>query len=222
MKYRSTWLVANNLAVNFGNKSGNVTVQTENNCGLSSIQTLAVNVVPCDNGIVINIPDPPNNGWDPDNPLLNGEEHIFFPEVIASAGGFSYGERVTLSWTIGESVIETVNDERMMLSQGFHQSYYEVIALGGIMEGSSFEVEVYPVPTRDNVNIHISSDSESVNLMVELYDVVGTMLFQENVKSKEFNHQISLNQYPAKMFVLKVIDLQSNYERTFKIIKVKL
>jgi hypothetical protein len=205
------------IIVDFGNKSGFITVQTENDCGLSSIQTLAVDVVPCDNGIVINIPDPSNNN----DPLLDGGKHIFFPEVIASAGGFSYGEVVTLSWTLGESVIETVNDDRMMLTQGFQQSYYEIIALGGVMEGSTFEVEVYPVPTRDNVHIHITSDSEPVNLVVELYDVVGTMLFKENVKSKEFNHQISLNQYPAKMFILKVIDVQNNYERTFKIIKVR-
>ena len=210
------------IVVDFGNKSGYVAVQTENDCGISSIQFLAVDVVVCDNdGIVINIVDPPPNNWGSDDPYLNGDKQAFFPEVIASAGGFSYGEMTTLSWTLGESVIETVNDDRMMLSQGFHQSYYKIVALGGIMEGITFRVEVYPVPTRDNVHIHISSDSEPVNLMVELYDLIGNLVFKENVKSKEYDHQIDLNHYPAKMFILKVIDLQNNIERSFKIIKLR-
>ncbi|MEN8224485.1 MAG: HYR domain-containing protein [Bacteroidota bacterium] len=211
------------ITVDFGNKAGYVRVQTENDCGLSSIQSLAVDVVPCDDdGLVINISDPPNNGMNNNDPVINGSKHIFFPEVIASAGGFNYGEMTTLSWTLGESVIETVSDDRMMLSQGFHQNYYEIIALGGIPDGSTFEVEVYPVPTRDNVHIHITSDSETVNLMVELYDLVGNVVYKENVTSREFNYQINLYQYPANLFVLKVTDNETNYERMFKIIKVKL
>jgi len=211
-----------NIIVNFGNKAGFVSVQTENDCGLSSVQSIEVNVVPCDNGVAIIIEDPTNGGEITDDPVLNGSMHIFFPEVIASAGDFYEGKMTTMSWTIGESVIATVGDERMMLSQGFHQNSYDIIALGGLLDGSTFDVEVYPIPTRDNLHIHISSESEPVNLMVEIYDLVGNIVYKENVKSKEFNHVINLYKYSANLFVMKVTDLDTKYERSFKIIKVKL
>ena len=190
------------IVVDFGNKSGLITVQTENDCGMSSIQTYEVAVEQCDNnGVVIN--NPPNSGGNLDDPLMNGSEHMFFPEVIASTGGFASGKHSTLSWTLGESVIETINDDHMMISQGFHQSYYEIIALGGLNEGSGLEVEVYPVPTKSDVNIHITSDAEQVNLNVELYDLLGNMIYKENVKSHEFNYRIDLSTYPAKVFYSK-------------------
>jgi len=208
---------SSNIVVNFGKKSGDVTVQTENACGLSAIQVLAVTVGGSD-AIVLN----PEDTYDPNDPYSNGSLRAFYPEVIASAGNYASYESVTMSWTLGEPVIKTITDDRSMLTQGFHQSAYEIIALGGIMEGAPFEVEVYPIPTRDNVNIHIRSLNDQVNLMVELHDINGNFVYRENVKSNEFNHEINLYKYPAAIFILTVTDLENNYVRKFKIVKVKL
>ena len=81
-------------------------------------------------------------------------------------------------------------------------------------------MQVYPVPAKDLVNIRIVSESEPVNLMVEIYDLIGNVIFKQNVKSKEFNYQLNLNFYPTNMFILNVIDVQSHQKRFYKIIKI--
>nr|NQU92395.1 hypothetical protein [Bacteroidota bacterium] len=44
-------------------------------------------------------------------------------QVIASAGGFYEGENISLSWTLGEPVIETFEGNGIILTQGFQQPY---------------------------------------------------------------------------------------------------
>jgi hypothetical protein len=44
-------------------------------------------------------------------------------QVIASAGGYYEGENVSVSWTLGEPVIETFEGADIILTQGFQQPY---------------------------------------------------------------------------------------------------
>ncbi len=44
-------------------------------------------------------------------------------EVIATSGGYYEGESLSLSWTVGEPVIETFNSGELILMQGFQQPY---------------------------------------------------------------------------------------------------
>ncbi len=206
-----------NIVVDFGNKSGNITVYTENNCGQSAVKSLPVEVVPCDNnGVAINTGD--ESGGLADNPYLNGSAYAFYPEVIANAGGFSSGRSYTLSWTIGEPVIETRQSEKMKITQGFHQSYYLILPLNNDELEMLFDVKVYPVPTRDLLNIKISTEAEKVDLLLELVDQIGEIVYREEVSTREYNHQLGLGGYPSNMLLLRVTDTQNHQRRLFKII----
>jgi len=44
-------------------------------------------------------------------------------QVVATAGGYYEGENLSLSWTVGEPVIETFNSGELILTQGFQQPY---------------------------------------------------------------------------------------------------
>ncbi len=44
-------------------------------------------------------------------------------QVIASAGGYYEGDNISISWTLGEPVIETFVGEDIILTQGFQQPY---------------------------------------------------------------------------------------------------
>lgn len=44
-------------------------------------------------------------------------------QVVASAGGYYEGENISLSWTVGEPVIETFSGTNVILTQGFQQPY---------------------------------------------------------------------------------------------------
>ncbi|MCF8365211.1 MAG: T9SS type A sorting domain-containing protein [Bacteroidales bacterium] len=44
-------------------------------------------------------------------------------QVVASAGGYFEGDNISLSWTLGEPVIETFSNSNITLTQGFQQTY---------------------------------------------------------------------------------------------------
>lgn len=44
-------------------------------------------------------------------------------EVVATAGGYYEGENLSLSWTVGEPIIETFAGSDLILTQGFQQPY---------------------------------------------------------------------------------------------------
>ena len=44
-------------------------------------------------------------------------------QVIATAGGYYEGENISLSYTVGEPVIETYTNGNVILTQGFQQPY---------------------------------------------------------------------------------------------------
>jgi hypothetical protein len=209
------------IKVNFGSKSGNISVYASNSCGNGGVRQLAV-VVGCKEGELSSLVKPPEGGWIKDpNQLWGNEFNAFFPEVIASSGAYFNEFPASLSWTLGESVIETVKEDRFMLSQGFHQGNYEIVTAGGDDEDYLFRVEVYPNPSRDIVNIRIISLSESVNMVLEMYDLIGNVVYKQNVKSRDIHYQLDLNAYSTQMFILKVVDVINHQQRSFKIIKVK-
>jgi len=57
------------------------------------------------------------------------------PKVIASAGGYFSGGANSLSWTMGETVIPTLQGGSKMLSQGFEQPEVELLNLTAFLEG---------------------------------------------------------------------------------------
>ena len=213
------------ILVKFGNKSGSITVFAGNQCGNSSLQSMTVTALHCKgNQFIAGIEDPPINNWEiePQSMInLTAGIHPFSPEVIASAGDFSVGERANLSWTLGETIIQSIGEDRFSLSQGFQQGFYEVVAINENEEESTFIVEVFPTPARDHVTIQITSLSDSVNLMVELYDLIGTLVYKENVEVKDYQHKFELSEYSTNMFILKVIDPQRQHVESFKIIKLQ-
>jgi len=44
-------------------------------------------------------------------------------EIIATSGGYYEGQSLSMSWTVGEAVIETFNSGELILTQGFQQPY---------------------------------------------------------------------------------------------------
>lgn len=43
------------------------------------------------------------------------------PTVITTAGGYTTGATVSLSWTLGELATETLSNSNLVLTQGFQQ-----------------------------------------------------------------------------------------------------
>jgi hypothetical protein len=83
-------------------------------------------------------------------------------------------------------------------------------SITGISDRSdvSLQVEAYPNPAKDKLNVNIN-EAQNSEFTIQIIDVVGNRVFQEVISAT--HHQINLNQLPKGIYLLQV----SNKERQF-------
>jgi len=141
---------------------------------------------------------------------------IFFKsnaQEIVSAGGDTYtNSNISVSWTIGEPVTETISNTSNILTQGFHQTKLSVI---GIYDISSKDmlISLYPNPTQDFVNLK-TVDYE--NLSFQLFSFNGKLIKTNKLFSK--NTEVKLNNLSAASYFIKILEWDKII-KTYKIIK---
>jgi hypothetical protein len=138
--------------------------------------------------------------------------------VVASAGDYFVTPNLSLSWTLGEAVTETVSNEFMMLSQGFQQG--EKITFTTIKDPLArlFDIKVFPNPTSDVVNISINSEMNDI-LTVQIYSMAGEKVLTEKTSDK--NIQLSLADLAPANYLLSLRKLNGELITTYSINKTK-
>jgi len=139
-------------------------------------------------------------------------------EVITTSGG--YGETTTgsLSWTIGEPVIETVSNSNNSLTQGFQQASYSVTGIKK-SEDLSFQIKVFPNPASDLLNVAFIT-KEKPSVLIELFDLNGKILFDEQVESTHLNKQINFTHYTPGTYFLRIRETSGKLLVTYQIQKI--
>lgn len=141
------------------------------------------------------------------------------PDVISSAGDF-FQPNVngpSLSWTLGETVSETFTDagNNNILTQGFQQSNYDIVAIETFED--NLNISLYPNPTSHFLNLEWEISGSS-DIIIELFDINGKLLinktFIENIAKK----QINISEYPSATYLLKVTK-GDKVVKTYKISK---
>ncbi len=68
-----------------------------------------------------------------------------------------------------------------------------------------YNVRIYPNPADDKLNIDISSDMQQ-NLKLELIDMLGKMLWSENISDNKgvYHGSIDINSYPAGIYFISI------------------
>lgn len=138
------------------------------------------------------------------------------PSVVASSGGYAQGEGVSLSWTLGEMVIETLQNENdgLILTQGFHQTD---IIVTSIYEAKSFDllVNAFPNPVKDQLSVTVQ-DGAAENIRFGLVDLQGTMLLEGKLVGSET--QIDLATFRSGVYFL-TLTVKGEKVKTFRIVK---
>ena len=143
---------------------------------------------------------------------------IFFginaQEIISTCGDYEETISGSISWTIGEPVIETFSNETNILTQGFQQSKLTVT---NITENqfNGIEINAFPNPTNDFILVKTKTNNKT-NMDICLFDLKGNLIFKQKMINKEQN--IKMNNYNSGTYILKITE--NNKEiKTFQIIK---
>lgn len=141
-------------------------------------------------------------------------------QVIASAGGFdvSGDNSISLSWTLGELVIATVESGSgdIVLTQGFQQSKLIIDAIQKNPE-LGVDVTVFPNPTSELININFSAPLDG-ETDIYLNSADGRLVYTSKLLPGDLLKQINLQQYPGGTYILR---LQNGIRiNIYKIIKL--
>jgi hypothetical protein len=135
--------------------------------------------------------------------------------VIASAGGFNINGTLSISWTLGETIIPTFQNGNLILTHGFQQQ----LIITSVEENleNLVKVTVYPNPVSDNLNISFGEplDGEvKVFLINSQGKVVKTDVIEETIVEK----QINLQDLSAGLYYLKLT--KGKLSNVYKVVKL--
>jgi len=123
-------------------------------------------------------------------------------EVITTVGDFYDTGSGSISWTIGEPVIETYYNGINILTQGFQQSKLSVNAINekNIPE---LKIKVFPNPTNDFLSVEVISN-EQKDFEISLFDLNGKLILKQKLTDKK--QTINMQSYIPATYILTVTE----------------
>lgn len=135
--------------------------------------------------------------------------------VIANSGDV-YDDGVNqLSFTIGETVIQTVGSKTSFLTQGFQQSAFIISTVEELMP-FNYQVKAYPNPAGEFVNLE---SDKAFDMQIRVLDLNGREVIQTETREKLT--QLNFGGLPNAAYLLHVSDQSGVLIKTFQIQKVQ-
>lgn len=129
------------------------------------------------------------------------------PEVWASAGDFYKSASMSVTWTMGETVIETYAEpnENLILTQGFNQPTKLLTAIAEHPQNISPIFSVYPNPTSGILRIKLSKPYDR-QVEVSLFNTLGQLIQSESwlPNSAASELEISLENLANGVYFLQI------------------
>jgi hypothetical protein len=148
--------------------------------------------------------------------ILTGFGKITAQEVLTTAGDSYTNANGSVSYTIGEPVIETFTGGNNILTQGFQQTNLLVTSIDEF-PGLDYEISAFPNPAAEFVKLKIGKENIA-GMQYMLYDLNGNLLIKNTLEGTET--EIPFIYLSPAEYILKVSD--NNKEvKSFKIVKTQ-
>lgn len=125
-------------------------------------------------------------------------------QVIANAGSFDTAGDISLSWTLGETITETVSGGTLILTQGFQQPDPEEIDPNAVKEIplEALGIKVFPNPASMEVVIQASKPDE-LPLGVQLFGMSGQLVLTQKLIGP--NTTLNVGDLPDGVYILRFL-----------------
>jgi hypothetical protein len=131
--------------------------------------------------------------------ITSKEQYKNLSVISPASASFEFSNGF-ISWTLGDAIINLKVGESDVLST----------------ENLDFNIEAYPNPTSDKVNITHNSKTKE-NFTVTIYDFNGRTLIKKQLISQE--NEINMQYLPPALYEVKVTNSKNQMVKSFKIIK---
>jgi len=136
-------------------------------------------------------------------------------EVIASAGGYNTSGNLSISWTLGETIIPTFQNGNLVLTHGFQQQ----LIVTAVKENFDIlvNIKVFPNPASDNLNIRFEEPIDG-EVVITLIDSQGRLIKTETVESTTTEKQINLQELGGGVYFLRMT--KGKLVNVYKVVKL--
>jgi hypothetical protein len=138
-------------------------------------------------------------------------------EVIASAGGFNVasGSSISISWTLGETVIPTFSAGGLIITHGFQQKILVTTIEENIL--NPVKVTVFPNPTSEGVTIEFETPTDG-EISLYLLDNQGKMIKTEQIEAATTTKEIKMQDLPSGIYYLRLT--KGRLVNVYKVVKL--
>lgn len=133
--------------------------------------------------------------------------------VIGSAGDHYEDADRKISWTVGETFVETVANSGSILTQGFHQPESALPVSIDEALAEAYGIAVFPNPVMDYLNIKVNSTKP---IRVVLSNALGQDIWQRDINS---SWQVSTATLNKQVYFLHCYTDEGDWIGTYKILR---
>ena len=142
--------------------------------------------------------------------------------VIGSAGFSNQNKNLQLSFTVGETVVNSFNTDALQLSQGFQQPNIEEVTTAIELPAFVHEIVAYPNPVENIINLDIYT-TKSFEFSLEMFDLTGKKQMLPPIGGKtsgQTKYQIDITRFGTGLYHLLIKTKEGVPVKVFKIRKM--
>jgi hypothetical protein len=138
-------------------------------------------------------------------------------EVISSAGGYNVNGGVSISWTLGETIIPTFKsqDGTLILTHGVQQEMI-ITAVEETID-DAVKIKVFPNPADAIVNVQFEAPVDE-EIILDILDSQGKLVKTDLIDSAMTEKQINLQDFPAGIYYLRLT--KGKHSNVYKVVKL--
>lgn len=123
--------------------------------------------------------------------------------VVSISGSYTTSANNSLSWTVGESVVDILTSANYILTVGFQQNWERIVGIEDLEEKT--QQAVYPNPGTREVFIRINCNVTS-EVLIEIFDLQGSKIYSERKNNLMDDQLITIDVSNLKtgMYILHV------------------
>lgn len=144
--------------------------------------------------------------------LVNAQQ--LTPQLICPASGSISNGSTNVTWTIGETVISTMNTSSFILTNGFSQPDFRITPVMNNISQS--DIKLFPNPARDFITLQTKT-AQLKSASYTLLDLTGKTISKEDISDE--NMVIDFSHLNAATYLLNITDSANQIIQSYKIVK---
>lgn len=139
------------------------------------------------------------------------------PAVIAVSGGHVVTPSGSVTWTAGQTAVQTWSFPGGTVAEGFQQAFLKVIPVRE--QSVPFTLDLFPNPTRHSVLVSLTGMEDDLSLV--LFNLLGKPVLRKELRGGERRARLSFETLPSGLYMLVAFSGGGERLAMYKIVKAK-